>query len=73
MTIEKMREKLMFGSKYNGPNWQLKVKDMPDSQIVAIYNNFKKSGMFRKSKKNKEPYHQITIFEYLAYKENKNE
>lgn len=34
-------------SAYPGENWSNKVKKMPDSQIVALYNNLVKRGKIK--------------------------
>lgn len=79
MTIEHMRGKLMFDiPKYNGPNWQFKVRNMPPHQVVALYNKFNKEEIFRgqrnankyrqqlkQRQKDEKENHQITMFEYL--------
>lgn len=37
MTIENMKAFLM--AKYAGKSWAYKVQNMPDDQVIAIYNN----------------------------------
>lgn len=38
MSIEQMRQALI--ARYPGDNWANKVKQMPDSQVLAIYSKF---------------------------------
>ena len=70
MTVQRMKHKLMFDSKYKGPNWQMKVLLMSPEQTKAVYEKFKNDGLFKsKTKIDKtEKYHQMTIFEYMEAK-----
>lgn len=45
MTNDQMREKV--AEAYSGDNWKLKVRRMPDDQIVAIYYRLLKSGKIK--------------------------
>ena len=43
MSIEQMRVYIAEHPKYkNSPNWRYRCQTMPSSQVVAIYNNFRK-------------------------------
>lgn len=67
MTTEQMREKL--AEAYSGPKWQLRLAQMEDRQIVAIYKCMKQTGQLERKKlrKKMEPgirkAIQITIFD----------
>lgn len=69
--IEWYRNKIANVPKYQSLGWQYKVNKMKPRQVVAIYNQFKKDGLFDKNWKPKEKateednYYQFTIFDYL--------
>ena len=44
MNVETMRSEI--AKVYTGDGWKKKVKNMPENQVVAVYLNFKKTGMF---------------------------
>lgn len=72
MTVAMMRKWVV--SAYNNPTWMNKVAMMPDIQVIAIYRNMQKRGVFNKDKSKKiEPSelvgHQMNIFDYLNDKE----
>lgn len=45
MTIAQMRDYL---SRLYGPSWAEKVRKMPDSQVVAVYQRHISLGSFKK-------------------------
>ena len=46
LTVDEMREAIRQAPKYKGsPGWQLKVKNMSDKQVIAIYIRFKGAGI----------------------------
>ena len=67
MTTDQMRCRL--AEVYPGPKWRLKVMQMPENQVVAIYKNMSRTDRFTKHKrlKKKEPgvikAVQLTIFD----------
>lgn len=70
--IHEIRLAVMTVPKYNGLTWHRRVRNMSDRQVIAIYNKFKEMGMFKKKndipepkRAETEPYHQITMFEYM--------
>lgn len=72
ITITEMRSQLTNCEPYSeAPSWVDKVGRMPDSQVIAVWNNFNRRGYFARSKniaknKRKDPApHQITMFEYM--------
>lgn len=68
MTIEQMRNRLMYNTQYSeSVSWQDKVKHMSPTQVYAIYISFRKNNKFKAKRKTKpkEEFHQITIYEYL--------
>ena len=72
MSIEQMRVYIADHPKYkNSPNWRYRCQTMPSSQVVAIYNNFRKMDYKKIEKelkaqdKDNQSYHQINIFEYM--------
>lgn len=64
---------------YPGDNWRLRVQQMPDRQVAAIYSNLLARGKFdipKKVRKSNNPlalipadpyenYVQMTIFDYI--------
>lgn len=69
MTVDKMRCKV--AEAYAGPTWRLKVQEMPDKQIIAVYHDMCERGVFEPKKKpkiklNKEPRcEQLTIWDFM--------
>lgn len=49
MAYEKERKALE--SIHSGPKWKQKVKELSDSQVVAIHMRLKLQGKFKKEKK----------------------
>ena len=45
MTIEMMRKYVI--DVYPGKAWEKKVKKMPESQVLAIYNRFRMEGKLK--------------------------
>lgn len=72
MTIAQMRNYIAQHPKYkNSMYWKAKVTNMPERQVVAIYNKFKQIDYREEQKKldasrGEEKYHQIDMFEYMA-------
>ena len=72
MNMKEMRLYIAQHPKYkNSPAWIDRCQRMPERQVVAIYNNFKKQDYkkmekeMRKTEKQNSNYHQITMFEYM--------
>ena len=72
MDIAQMRDYICKHPKYkNSPTWKGRVMRMPESQVVAIYKQFRnvdyKKIERNMKKQNKENvnYHQIDMFEYM--------
>lgn len=42
MTVQEMREAILTA--YTGKAWRMKVDCMEDSQVIAVYHNFKAKG-----------------------------
>lgn len=66
MTVAQMRDHI--AKVYDGPSWKERVYyHMPDSQVIAIYNNFLKRDIFRKKKLKTSPresdYKQLNLFD----------
>ena len=67
-SINKMRQ-FILDAYPDSPYFRSKVVDMPNRQIIAIYNNIRKKQ--ERDKKNKEVnsnFHQLDIWEYLTIK-----
>ena len=63
--IKRMREAIK--SAYPGERWEVRVNSMPDYQVVAIYNNFVRSGVFSKLRMQRKPSdenRQFTLADY---------
>lgn len=70
MDIAWYRNKIMHVPKYgHSLKWQARVSKMPPAQVIAIYNAFKRDGLFdekdRKKKEDPEQYYQMTIYDFL--------
>jgi hypothetical protein len=61
---------------YPGPNWKIRVQEMPTRQIVAVYKNLERTGNLKEHKwkkttfkeplkPNTEKYEQLTIWDFL--------
>lgn len=66
MTVDAMRTRLT--EVYPGPKWRLRVMQMPERQVIAIYKNLSRNNKLnKKPKKKKEPgavkVVQLTIFD----------
>lgn len=65
--LETMRSKI--AAVYNSPKWLERVAIMPDSQVIAIYHSFERSGRFDKPKKtlrkSSNSGRQLTIFDFM--------
>ena len=55
-TIDVMRRDI--SKVYDGANWKVKVKHMPDGQVFAIWNKFCDEGKF-KNKSNRKTIHSL--------------
>lgn len=74
MTIDQMRNALI--SAYPGPKWKLKVQEMDNRQVVAIYKNMEQTDrLTKKPRLKKEPgikyCEQLTIWDILKGEESK--
>lgn len=72
MTMQQMRNYISNNPLYkNSPAWRDRCQRMPERQVVAIYNKFKNIDYkkiereIKKTNKNNEQYHQISMFEYM--------
>lgn len=69
MTVDKMRCKV--AEAYEGPVWRFKVQEMSNRQVIAVYKDMERRGVFEpkktpKNKLNKEPECiQMTIWDYM--------
>lgn len=67
MTVDKMRDRLTYV--YGGPVWQMKVREMSNRQVIAVYSEMERSGRLKAKnvKKHMEPgikkARQLTIFD----------
>ena len=66
MTTDQMRYRL--ADAYPGPRWRLRVMQMPENQVIAVYKNMSETDRFTKKKRFKrEPAIakavQLTIFD----------
>lgn len=63
MTVEAMRSKI--GEVYESDRWRLRVKMMPDNQVIAIYRTMRSRGQFnpKRRRKSKVLYQQISMFD----------
>lgn len=51
MTVSQMRARI--AEVYAGKAWRLKVDNMPEYQVIAVYHSFKESGKFEKKTQTK--------------------
>ena len=74
MTTNQMRSALVQA--YPGPKWKLKVSEMEDRQVFAVYKNMQRRGNLKKHKwkdsifmeplpKQTEKYEQLTIWDFM--------
>lgn len=69
MTVDKMRCKI--AEVYKGPLWRLKVQEMSNRQVIAVYKDMEKRGAFEpkrtpKIKLDSEPECiQLTIWDFM--------
>ena len=68
MNVEQMRARII--DVYGGPTWRLKVQEMSERQVIAIYKDMERKGRFDKIKKQKHAKtdalcEQLTIFDFL--------
>ena len=63
--LERMRSAIIDA--YPGRKWELKVNEMPERQVIAVYNHFLRAGMFNKihqPKKVSDENRQFTLEDY---------
>ena len=64
--VKNMRTAII--SAYPGLRWESRVNAMEDNQVIAIYNDFIRKGVFNKvrvPKKQSDPnFHQMTLWDY---------
>lgn len=67
MHINQMRKEI--AKVYPGPKWKKRVENMPENQVLAVYNSFLKEGRFNKPPvKNPAPqsyYKQLTFDDFI--------
>lgn len=65
MSVDQMRAAI--SKVYDAKTWADRVARMPDSQVIAIYYNFKEKGKFEKARRERESrkYKQMTIYDYI--------
>jgi sulfur transfer complex TusBCD TusB component (DsrH family) len=69
MKLDVMRKAV--ADAYNGPLWRLKVQEMPDRQVIAIYKDLCARGAFEPKPKIKPKLHeekeciQLTIWDFM--------
>jgi len=68
MSVNQMRAAI--ADVYSGKKWQRKVEKMHDDQVVAVYNNFLRTGKFeqreiekRDKKKSRESHREVPSFD----------
>lgn len=52
MTVSQMRTAI--AGAYEGPRWKLRVANMPEHQVIAVYYKFLNDGKFEKKKRPKK-------------------
>ena len=70
MKVEEMRNAI--ARVYSGPAWLFRVKSMDERQVIAIYRDMLKRGVFEKhekAQKMKEEGIQMTIWDILREEE----
>lgn len=71
MTVDKMRN--MVADAYKGPLWRMKVQEMPDRQVIAVYKDMEQRGVFEQNKQKKSKFKlneepecmQLTIWDFM--------
>lgn len=70
MTVDQMRSAIMDA--YKGPLWRMKVQEMPNRQVIAVYKDMLRRGTFdpkpkiKNTDKKEEPKCiQLTIWDIL--------
>lgn len=63
MTVEAMRCRI--SEVYESNRWRMRVRMMPDNQVIAIYRNMLERGLFERKnrRKSKIRYQQISMFD----------
>ena len=63
MSVEQMRAKI--SEVYESDRWRLRVKMMPDNQVIAIYRTMRDRGQLnqKKRKKSKVYFQQLSFFD----------
>ena len=63
MSVEQMRAKI--SEVYESDRWRLRVKTMPDNQVIAIYRTMRDRGQLvrKKHKKSRIVCQQISMFD----------
>lgn len=64
MNVLQMRNEI--AGLYDSVKWKRRVREMPEHQVIAIYNKTLYSGGFERAERRKEnerKYHQMTLFE----------
>ena len=74
MKIDQMRDELIKA--YPGPGWRMRVMEMGDRQVFAIYRSMQRTGRLRKKRcgsttKLKEDGVQLNIWDLLLDDESK--
>ena len=66
MGVDNLRTAII--SAYPGTRWRDRVMRMQDNQVIAIYNNFVRNGIFNKvrvPKKSSDPnFRQMTLWDF---------
>jgi len=52
MNVETMRREI--AGVYSGEKWKKRVKQMPENQVLAVYNTFVRTDRFKKQKEKEE-------------------
>lgn len=68
MTVDQMRNEIY--KVYPSKSWEYKVDRMYDDQVIAVYYNFKKKGLFDEKPIKDKPIHecktqQLSLFDLL--------
>lgn len=77
MNMMQMRIYISEHPRYRkSPAWKDRCMRMPEAQVVAIYNKFRKEDYrkiereMKRTEKTNQKFHQIDIFEYLEESQN---
>lgn len=68
MTVNAMRD--YISSMYNSDRWRLRVQDMEDRQVIAVYHTMVERKQQPPKKTKGSKVQQITIFDLLEEKQN---